>query len=164
MNERELYHKLRGDPPAPPWLAFPGLEPADLAWRMGAGETHLYNLEIYFRYFSPEEWATYLSKYPEPPGWVGWYSGCGLKVEDSEFFELPEEPRTHTFLSGDAQKLVVVGRRDDNRFRVRTFVRSRDPGLIGNHWAEIGSPSLTDTEDTALKLVHALLESGREEL
>jgi len=78
MTEEALFIELQKNPPAPPWEAFPGMEPSSLGWRMGGGEDHTYKLYVYFAHCTPEERAAYMARYPEPPGWEGWYSDFDL--------------------------------------------------------------------------------------
>src|SRR5262249_48340316 len=73
-SEEELFRELQKEPPLPPWIAFPALERYSIGWRMGYGETHLFNLYVYFKCCSQGERESYVDKYPEPAGWEGWYS------------------------------------------------------------------------------------------
>jgi hypothetical protein len=157
MDENELYLRLREQPPLPPWLAFPDLEPESIGWRMGAGESHLYELSVFLSHCSAEERAAYVEKYPEPQGWTGWYSGDGLVIEGARLFEIAEEMRIATSISDDKNRLAVVGRRDDSLYRVRLFRRATDTWYSGPIWAELGSPSLVDSELAAKELAKQLV-------
>jgi hypothetical protein len=160
MDEKALYLRLREQPPLPPWLAFPGLEPESMGWRMGAGETHLYELNVFLSHCSAEERVAYVEKYPEPQGWAGWYSGEGLVIEGARLFEIPEELRIATSMSEDANRLAIVGRREDGLYRVRLFRRTKDTWYSGLIWTELGSPSLVDSELAARELAKQLLAAG----
>jgi hypothetical protein len=125
---------------------------------MGAGETHLYELSVFLNHCSPEEHAAYVAMYPEPQGWHGWYSGEGLVIEGASLWEMPEEVQISRMLSLDKNRLAIIGWRDDGLFRVRLFERSSETWSSGEIWAELGSPSLVDSEPAASQLVQQLLQ------
>ena len=154
MDERELYLRMRSNPPLPPWLAHPGWEPESIGWRMGGGEDLIYRLSVYFRHCTPEEYEAYVAKYPEVPGWTGWYAGTGLVVGDARLPEIVEETRTLTLLSPDGTCLAVVGLRDGS-YRVHLYHRSADGD--GDVWEETGYPSLVGDEEDAARMAHELL-------
>lgn len=54
----------------PPWIAFPGTELADMYWRMGDGESYIFE---WYRYFTGTDQAAYRQKYPEAKYWKGFY-------------------------------------------------------------------------------------------
>lgn len=149
-EERELYFRMRSDPPVPPWIAFPGREPESIGWRMGDGETHLYRLHVFFTHCTAEEYEAYLAKYPEVPGWRGWYSGEGFVIGGARFTERGEERLALTLLSADGARLAVVGDRGDGLYRVRLFHRV----LLGSDaiWEEIGGASLVASEAEGTRL------------
>ena len=57
----------------PPWVRFPELPRASMGWRMGAGETALMRFSEYMRDLSSEEAHKVKQRYPEPPGWEGFF-------------------------------------------------------------------------------------------
>lgn len=67
--DSELIH----NPPKPPWIVFPDVDPMDMFWRMGLGEEHIEKLYIYFQYCGDENFNKYMRHYPEPEDWKGWY-------------------------------------------------------------------------------------------
>ena len=163
MEDLELFSLLRNDPPLPPWLAFPSLEPTNIGWRMGGGEEHIYKLFVYYRYCSTDERQEYKRRYPEPAGWSGWYDDHGLQFDGVDIFEIPEETLLRSCLSPDRKALVIIGRREDGLFRVRAYRRANDSFSAREYWAEVSSPSLFESEPEALDLADSLLGVVSEE-
>ena len=163
MEDAELFKVLQREPPLPPWLAFPALEPASIGWRMGGGEDHIYKLVVYFRYCSQDEKDEYKRRYPEPPGWSGWYEDHGLQFDGVELLEIPEETIVRASLSPDRKRLFVVGRRDDGLYRVRPYHRMKDLWSTREHWMETDSPTLLESEVEALDFADSLLRSAAAE-
>jgi hypothetical protein len=59
---------------APPWLEFPQIPWGSIGWRMGAGEDYWRKWLAWWK--SDAQAAarlTYQSRWPEPPGWAGFY-------------------------------------------------------------------------------------------
>jgi hypothetical protein len=51
----------------PPWLEYPGEDPAWGGWRQGFGEAWMLNTWIpFWNQLSPEEKESYLKRYPPP--------------------------------------------------------------------------------------------------
>ncbi|MBX3273140.1 MAG: hypothetical protein KF729_22945 [Sandaracinaceae bacterium] len=77
VDERRRHGRVRL-----PWVAFPGMHPFDLGWRMGAGETHLILLahdagdrslearraEVIAAGPVPADWAFWVAERLELPG------------------------------------------------------------------------------------------------
>jgi len=71
---QEFYEsELVSNPPKPPWVMYPDVDPLDMFWRMGRGEEHIEKLTIYFEYCGEEKVKEYMILYPEPEDWRGWY-------------------------------------------------------------------------------------------
>ena len=51
----------------PPWIAFPGIDPQDLFWRMGVGENYL--TQLWKELADNEAFQGYLSAFTLPSGW-----------------------------------------------------------------------------------------------
>jgi len=58
-------------------------------------------------------------------------------------------------VSPDGRHLVVVSRTEDTLFRILTFIRE-EPRAADPYWAEVGSPTITDS----LKSAEALAEEA----
>jgi ribA/ribD-fused uncharacterized protein len=56
---------------APPWIEFPGVEPADLFWRVGRGEGHLAAVSRFYQTLKGDEKSHYEALFPAPEGWAG---------------------------------------------------------------------------------------------
>jgi hypothetical protein len=56
------------------WIAFPDIPWGSLGWRMGFGEAHANDWMPWFKSLSDEERLAYVGQWPEPEGWVGFYS------------------------------------------------------------------------------------------
>ncbi len=56
---------------APPWRAFPGVEPSDLFWRMGRGEDHLTKVSRMLSAMTERAQAEYLAYFEMPGEWKG---------------------------------------------------------------------------------------------
>lgn len=61
------------NPKLPPWEKYPGLASTDFKWAMGEGESYLIEWTEWFSSLSAEEKRRYMSEYPEPEGWEGFY-------------------------------------------------------------------------------------------
>ena len=57
------------------WLMFPQLDRGSIGWRMGSGEDYLAKWHKFYKHLNKKEKRAYQSKYPEPLGWEGFYSG-----------------------------------------------------------------------------------------
>ena len=75
IESKNFYNnELKGNPPIPPWLKYPGRSRYSMFWRMGDGEHYLMKyVWTYFDYSTQEELKKYKEKYPEPEDWRGWY-------------------------------------------------------------------------------------------
>ena len=58
----------------PPWIAFADIDPVDMFWRMGSGESFLDVWNLHFSLLSNVEQAKYIEKFQEPDEWKGFYS------------------------------------------------------------------------------------------
>lgn len=54
---------------APPWSAFPGIEPSDIFWRMGGGEDYLANVSRLLMTMSEQGRAEYEAYFKMPDEW-----------------------------------------------------------------------------------------------
>ena len=159
-NEKARFEELRKSPPSPPWVAFPQLDRYSIGWRMGDGETHLYDLYIYLTHCSQEERTSYIASFPEPPAWEGWYANRqGLEIDGADLLYVPEETRVSTHLSGDRSRLAVIGQRSDGLFRVRLYSKTPDPGIASTFWGEVSSPSIVDSRTAAEQLAEQHLKA-----
>jgi hypothetical protein len=70
----------------PPWVAFPGVHPFDIAWRMGAGETHLLLWWHWSQGRTRAEIVGTITNYGDVPAdWACWAAeAAGLRVVDYE--------------------------------------------------------------------------------
>jgi hypothetical protein len=58
----------------PPWKKFPGIDSADMFWRMGVGEDYISQYSKYFLSLSEREKTIYKLSYPTPNrDWAGYY-------------------------------------------------------------------------------------------
>ena len=57
-----------------PWVAYPGMHPFHIHWRMGEGEGHLVLLEARATAQSDSERAEVLRRTPVPADWAWWAS------------------------------------------------------------------------------------------
>ena len=53
----------------PPWMAFQNIDQHDMFWRMGFGETYLYQWSKYYLHLNAEEKNNYIAKFPADVGW-----------------------------------------------------------------------------------------------
>lgn len=44
-----------------------------MGWRMGGGESYIFELYVYFKNISEKQKEEYRLQYPEPQSWRGWY-------------------------------------------------------------------------------------------
>jgi len=57
--------------PLPPWLVFPGVDPHDMFWRMGLGESYMLAWsKVYLGIGKP---SSYQNEFPAPKDWSGFY-------------------------------------------------------------------------------------------
>jgi N-glycosidase YbiA len=54
---------------APPWIAYPDVEPSDLFWRMGSGEDYITEASLFKIKLLPEARADYDAYFPVPDEW-----------------------------------------------------------------------------------------------
>lgn len=61
----------------PLWGAYPYYNSVTIGWRMSGGEAYRYAWEAWWQSLSPDEWARYRERYPEPDwgAWPGFYDG-----------------------------------------------------------------------------------------
>ena len=57
----------------PPWQIIPDKRMENMIWRMGSGEEYRNKFFYFFTHLSITERANYISQYPEPNGWAGYY-------------------------------------------------------------------------------------------
>ena len=57
----------------PPWHEFPEIPRGSIGWRIGEGEDYLYAWRDWFDTLSEQGIASYISSFPEKPGWEGFY-------------------------------------------------------------------------------------------
>jgi hypothetical protein len=57
----------------PPWLVFPDLPRGSMGWRMGPGEGYYDSFCVWFSRLDEGTREEYISNYPEPPEWHGFY-------------------------------------------------------------------------------------------
>ena len=84
------------------------------------------------------------------------------EIHGSWFIERagPTLVRHLVLLSPDGRFLATVSSSTDQLFRVHVFERATDPQWIGTHWADVGSPSVTDTLEAAERLAHERLQTN----
>jgi ribA/ribD-fused uncharacterized protein len=58
----------------PPWKKFPDIDPLDIFWRMGIGESYVMDFGKYFADLSSKEKARYELVYPASGDWSDYYS------------------------------------------------------------------------------------------
>lgn len=58
----------------PPWLALPKIPWGSIGWRMGAGEDYWWIWVSWFMDLSQEKRDTYKHNWPEPEGWIDFYT------------------------------------------------------------------------------------------
>ncbi len=58
----------------PPYIAFPGIDPFDIGWRMGAGEWHVMVWSHWWTSSYPDEASrlAYFRHHPPPTEWLCW--------------------------------------------------------------------------------------------
>ena len=58
----------------PPYAVFPGVDPFDIGWRMGAGEWHIMVWSHWWSAGAPTEASrlAYFRRHPPPAGWLAW--------------------------------------------------------------------------------------------
>jgi hypothetical protein len=57
----------------PPWKMYPELKQGSMGWRMGAGEDYMLGFTRWFGKLDADKKEEYISMYPEPESWVGFY-------------------------------------------------------------------------------------------
>lgn len=72
MKENAVDHKQ------PPWTAFPEHERYSIAWRMGPGEDYWHAFHDWIRSLDRPEFDDFVSAYPEPKRWTGFYDTFGF--------------------------------------------------------------------------------------
>ncbi|MEG3181011.1 hypothetical protein [Sphingomonas sp. LT1P40] len=60
--------------PIPPWSALPMIKRRSIGWRMGLGEDYMAEFCDWFRTLTNDENERYVTRYPEPTEWSGFYS------------------------------------------------------------------------------------------
>jgi ribA/ribD-fused uncharacterized protein len=68
--------RIAAPPPGavlPPWLAFPGVHPYELHWRMGSGESHGMAFQAWWETLSAEARLDVEDLWPARGAWSGWY-------------------------------------------------------------------------------------------
>jgi hypothetical protein len=71
----------------PLWLALPAIPRYSIGWRMGEGDSYSWDFAQWWETLSPTAQQAYQQRYPEPVGWLGWYS-------DEDWEEDSEEAKT----------------------------------------------------------------------
>jgi hypothetical protein len=91
MDDRLLEDAVRGELAEwgvvrPPYLAFPGIDPYDIGWRMGAGEWHIMVWSRWWGASHPDEESrlAYFRHHPPPPPWLAWTASAIWADENSE--------------------------------------------------------------------------------
>ena len=77
----------------PPWVAFPGVHPFDIAWRMGAGETHMMLWSRWIEGRSATEVTAAVARHgPIPADWSWWVAeATGVIVDADDLYDVPFE-------------------------------------------------------------------------
>lgn len=77
----------------PPWIAFPGVHPFDIAWRMGAGETHVMLWGRWVEGRPAREVTTAIVRHgPVPADWSWWAAGAlDCAGDAAEIYDVPFE-------------------------------------------------------------------------
>lgn len=62
----------------PPWAAFPEYERHSMGWRMGPGEDYWHAFHSWIRSLRNQDADAFISRYPEPEDWKGFYDNIGF--------------------------------------------------------------------------------------
>src|SRR3954452_7308901 len=74
----------------PPWILFPGVHPFDIAWRMGAGETHVMLWGAWD--ISRSERIAAIQKHGAVPADWAWWAGDMVELIGGEdMYDIPFE-------------------------------------------------------------------------
>jgi len=76
----------------PPYVAFTGIDPFDIGWRMGAGEWHIMVWSHWWDAAHPDEPSrlAYFRAHPPPVDWLHW-TATAVWPELADFDEEPDE-------------------------------------------------------------------------
>lgn len=76
----------------PPYLAFPGVGPFDIGWRMGSGEWHIMVWSHWWAASRPDEASrlAYFHQHPPPAAWLQW-SATAVWPELDEEVDDPDD-------------------------------------------------------------------------
>jgi hypothetical protein len=77
----------------PPWVAFPGVHPFDIAWRMGAGETHVMLWRAWAAGRTVSETTAVIARYGAVPADWSWWAADALDciVDADDIYDVPFE-------------------------------------------------------------------------
>ena len=73
LNEIGEFKPLE-NPTLPPWLAYPEIDKYSIGWRMGYGETHMMDLNKYWKNLNDTDKRIYQLTYPARGKWKDWYN------------------------------------------------------------------------------------------
>ncbi len=62
----------------PPWQAFPEYDRYSMGWRMGPGEDYRKAFRDWIRGLDEQEVDAFISAFPEPEDWAGFYDTIGI--------------------------------------------------------------------------------------
>jgi len=72
-------------PMASPWLMYPHISRYSIGWRMGYGENYICEFGEWFSSLTLDQQNDYQKLFPEPIGWLGWYSDEDKDIYDGHY-------------------------------------------------------------------------------
>jgi hypothetical protein len=76
----------------PPWIRIPGAHPCEIAWRMGAGESHLMVWSEWSGAHDPNERIAAIKKHgPVPADWAWWAADVAGLIAGEDPYEFAFE-------------------------------------------------------------------------